>query len=75
MLLDNEFRLELFSRLRALQDLAYTGRIPCGSHEHFELLALEEFESLFVLQRTKACADIALTLANRSAQNQVTVSF
>lgn len=75
MQLDNDFRVELFARLRALQDLAYTGRISSGSHEHFELLALEEFESLFMQQRTKELSEIGMRLASRSAQNQAPVSL
>jgi hypothetical protein len=66
---------DVFLRLRYLQDLYSKGAFPSGSPKHFEILALEELESLFVQQQMKRLHEVGLKLSERTKQSMVSVAY
>ncbi len=54
-----------FVRLHRLQDLYCAGKIAKGSPEHFEILALEELESLVTKQEMQKLSGLQLKLSDR----------
>jgi hypothetical protein len=70
----NQVRLKnnnnaFFVRLHWLQDLYCAGKIAKGSPEHFEILALEELESLVLKQEMQKLYGLQLTLSDRMHRN------
>jgi hypothetical protein len=70
----NQVRLKnnnnaFFARLHWLQNLYCAGKIAKGSPEHFEILALEELESLVTKQEMQKLCGVQLKLSDRINRN------
>lgn len=64
---DDDVLSRCSQRLRYLQSLYCGGKIPWGSPEHFEILAVEELESLCVREKMRRLYEAQQRLEERVA--------
>jgi hypothetical protein len=67
-------RLQFFDRLHRLQNLYCAGKFAPGSPRHFELLALETLESLYVQNEMRRAGQVAIRVAEHGDHHSASTS-